>query len=77
MRRKFAITGSHMLYESMLKSDEEHIDYLSTQKRLIAALGLADYIKVQTHPNAAHALHPPGVDKRSTRRCPGPEAQCV
>src|SRR6266446_4390637 len=52
--------GSRMLYEGILKSEEEHIDYLHTQQTLIAALGLADYIQVQTHPNAANALDPPG-----------------
>jgi bacterioferritin len=52
--------GSRMLYEGILKSEEDHIDYLQTQKRLIAAIGLADYIQVQTHPNAANALDPPG-----------------
>ena len=52
--------GSRMLYQDILKSEEEHIDYLQTQKRLIAAIGVADYIQVQTHPNAANALDPPG-----------------
>ena len=52
--------GSRILYEGILKSEEDHIDYLNTQKRLIAAIGLADYIQVQTHPNAATALDPPG-----------------
>jgi bacterioferritin len=52
--------GSRILYEGILKSEEDHIDYLNTQKRLIAAIGLADYIQVQTHPNAANALDPPG-----------------
>jgi bacterioferritin len=52
--------GSRTLYEAILKSEEEHIDYLQTQQRLIAAIGLADYIQVQTHPNAAYALDPPG-----------------
>jgi bacterioferritin len=52
--------GSRMLYEGILKSEEEHIDYLHTQQTLIAAIGLADYIQVQTHPNAANALDPPG-----------------
>lgn len=52
--------GSRMLYEGILKSEEDHIDYLTTQKRLIAAIGVADYIQVQTHPNAAYALDPPG-----------------
>ena len=52
--------GSRVLYEGILKGEEDHIDYLTTQKRLIAAIGLADYIQVQTHPNAAYALNPPG-----------------
>jgi bacterioferritin len=52
--------GSRMLYESILKSEEDHIDYLNTQKRLIAAIGLPDYIQVQTQANAAYALDPPG-----------------
>jgi bacterioferritin len=52
--------GSRLLYESILKSEEDHIDYLQTQQRLIAAIGLADYIQVQTQANAAYALDPPG-----------------
>jgi len=52
--------GSRTLYEAILKSEEDHIDYLNTQKRLIAAIGVADYIQVQTQPNAAYALDPPG-----------------
>jgi len=52
--------GSRMLYEGILKSEEEHIDYLRTQQILIATLAFADYIQVQTHPNAANALDPPG-----------------
>ncbi len=52
--------GSRLLYEAILKSEEEHIDYLNTQLTLIATIGLADFIQVQTHPNAANALDPPG-----------------
>jgi bacterioferritin len=52
--------GSRMLYESILKSEEEHIDYLQTQQGLIGLIGLTDYIQVQTQPNAANALDPPG-----------------
>ena len=52
--------GSRSLYEGILKSEEDHIDYLNTQKRLIAAIGVADYIQMQTQPNAAYALDPPG-----------------
>src|SRR5262245_5571145 len=42
--------GSRMLYESILKSEEDHIDYLQTQQRLIGLIGVADYIQVQTQP---------------------------
>ena len=52
--------GTRTLYEGILKSEEDHIDYLQTQQRLIGAIGLTDYIQVQTHPNAAYALDPPG-----------------
>jgi bacterioferritin len=52
--------GSRMLYEAILKSEEDHIDYLNTQQRLIAAIGLSDYIQLQTEANAANALDPPG-----------------
>ena len=52
--------GSRLLYESILKSEEHHIDYLQTQQRLIAAIGITDYIQVQTQPNKATALDPPG-----------------
>jgi len=52
--------GSRSLYESILKSEEDHIDYLQTQQRLIATVGLSDYIQLQTQANAAYALKPPG-----------------
>ncbi|HKD20728.1 MAG TPA: bacterioferritin [Rhizomicrobium sp.] len=52
--------GSRVLYESILKNEEEHVDYLLTQQRLIANIGHADYIQVQTHANEAQALDPPG-----------------
>jgi bacterioferritin len=52
--------GSRSLYESILKSEEDHIDYLQTQQRLIAAVGVSDYIQLQTQANSAHALKPPG-----------------
>lgn len=52
--------GSRVLYESILKNEEEHVDYLLTQQRLIALVGHADYIQVQTHANEAQALDPPG-----------------
>ena len=52
--------GTRTLYEGILNSEEQHIDYLQTQQRLIAAIGLTDYIQVQTQANAATALDPPG-----------------
>jgi bacterioferritin len=52
--------GSRILYDAILKSEEDHIDFLQTQQRLLAAIGLADYIQVQTQANAANALNPPG-----------------
>jgi bacterioferritin len=52
--------GSRTLYESILKGEEDHIDYLQTQQRMIAAIGLSDYIQLQSQANAAYALKPPG-----------------
>lgn len=52
--------GSRALYVDILRNEEEHVDYLLTQQRLIASIGLADYIQVQTQANAAQALDPPG-----------------
>jgi bacterioferritin len=51
--------GSRLLYDSILENEEKHVDYLLTQQRLIASIGHADYIQVQTQPNAAQALDPP------------------
>ena len=51
--------GSRELYVDILKSEEEHIDYLLTQQRLLANIGHSDYLQVQTQPNAAQALDPP------------------
>ena len=52
--------GTRLLYEEILKNEEEHVDYLMTQQRLIANIGHADYIQVQTQANEAQALDPPG-----------------
>ena len=52
--------GTRLLYEEILKNEEEHVDYLMTQQRLIANIGHVDYIQVQTHANEAQALDPPG-----------------
>jgi bacterioferritin len=52
--------GSRELYTEILESEEEHIDYLRTQQKLIAAVGIADFIHMQAEPNAASALKAPG-----------------
>ncbi len=52
--------GSRMLYEGILKGEEDHIDYLNTQQRLIAQIGVSDYIQLQTQANSTNALAPPG-----------------
>jgi bacterioferritin len=51
--------GSRELYIDILKSEEQHIDYLRTQQKLIAQIGIADYIQVQTEANKASALKAP------------------
>jgi bacterioferritin len=54
--------GDHvtrMLFEKILESEEEHIDYLETQLRLIESTGLENYIQTNSGPNA------PGVLKGS------------
>jgi bacterioferritin len=52
--------GTRELYTDILESEEEHIDYLRTQQKLIAAIGIADFIHIQAEPNAASALKAPG-----------------
>ncbi len=52
--------GTRELYTKILESEEEHIDYLTTQQKLIATIGLADYIQIQTESNKASALNAPG-----------------
>lgn len=39
--------GSEMLLEDILKSEEEHIDWLNQQIRLIEALGRENYLQTQ------------------------------
>ena len=51
--------GSRELYVDILKNEEQHIDYLLTQQKLIAAIGIEDYIQVQTEANKASARKAP------------------
>lgn len=43
---------SREIFGKILESEEEHIDFLQTQHRLIEQMGLANYIQLQTKPNA-------------------------
>ena len=52
--------GSRELYTSIYESEEKHIDYLRTQQKLIKAIGIADYIQVQTQSNPPGVLSAPG-----------------
>ncbi|HEY1614200.1 MAG TPA: bacterioferritin [Rhizomicrobium sp.] len=42
---------SRELFVHILKSEEEHIDWLQTQFRLIEQMGLANFAQLQTKPN--------------------------
>src|SRR5262244_1300761 len=41
---------SRELFERILEGEEEHIDYLQTQMRLIEQMGLQNYVQLQTRP---------------------------
>jgi bacterioferritin len=43
---------SRELFESILESEEEHVDYLETQLGLIPKIGIENYIQMQSEPNA-------------------------
>lgn len=45
--REVQDTGSRVLLEGILTSEEEHLDYLETQISLINSLGLQDYLALQ------------------------------
>lgn len=46
---------SRDLFVGILESEEEHIDWLQTQFRLIEQMGLANFVQVQTRPNESGA----------------------
>jgi bacterioferritin len=47
--------GSRELFEEILESEEEHVDYLETQLGLIEKMGIEHFIHLQTKPNASQA----------------------
>jgi bacterioferritin len=44
--------GSRELFVEILESEEEHIDWLQTQLRLIEQMGIQNFVQLQTKPNA-------------------------
>ena len=44
--------GSRELFTDILESEEEHIDWLQTQLRLIEQMGIENFVQLQTKPNA-------------------------
>jgi len=45
-----ADTVSRLLLEDVLRSEEEHVDYLETQLSLVQALGETQYLQLQVEP---------------------------
>jgi bacterioferritin len=43
---------SRELFTHILESEEEHIDWLQTQLRLIEQMGIENFVQLQTRPNA-------------------------
>ena len=46
---------SRELFVHILESEEEHIDYLQTQMRLIEQMGIQNYVQLQTRPNESRS----------------------
>lgn len=44
---------SREVFSKILESEEEHIDFLQTQLRLIEQVGIANYVQLQTEANAS------------------------
>jgi bacterioferritin len=42
---------SRELFVHILESEEEHIDWLQTQLRLIEQMGIQNFVQLQTKPN--------------------------
>jgi len=47
--------GTRELFVHILESEEEHIDWLQTQLRLIEQMGLPNFVQLQTKPNESCA----------------------
>jgi bacterioferritin len=45
-----ADTVTRLLLEDILRSEEEHVDYLETQLSLVESLGLQEYLQLQVSP---------------------------
>ena len=45
--------GSRELFTDILESEEEHIDWLQTQLRLIKQMGMQNFVQLQTKANAS------------------------
>ena len=45
--------GSRELFTDILESEEEHIDWLQTQLRLIEQMGMQNFVQLQTKANAS------------------------
>jgi bacterioferritin len=45
--------GSRELFTEILESEEEHIDWLQTQLRLIEQMGIQNFVQLQTKPNGS------------------------
>jgi bacterioferritin len=42
---------SRELFTEILESEEEHIDWIQTQMRLIEQMGMENFVQLQTKPN--------------------------
>jgi bacterioferritin len=48
--------GTRAILESILKDEEDHLDWLETQLDQIAQIGIQNYIQLQSKPNSSQAL---------------------
>ena len=46
---------SRDLFQKILDNEEEHVDWIETQKTLIEKMGVQNYVQLQTKPNTATA----------------------